>query len=388
MSSPFVSTHDSLLAEELSEGITYYRFQRTAGWEIAHPDNSAIHSILSLMKDGGAFTVIRIANARTKTVSPSSGVETSLEIVRDLRGPFVAINGGFFIHLPKLFRGEDGFLLPDDKVTQTVGPTSATELTGQYVEVPPAYADHLKRREMTDGSFYYAGPSLGQPLAVTTTNFDRINTSEGRFNYFARDPEGNTIASPVWASLKEWELQRQENEASKDFQAATTMRTDTEDAYLVDAMKRKAILSDGTLQYASAPPANKFVKGFWAQKPGNFSHVNEPNERAGILRGEGAWYFFTYTSQREEGVIIDAFGDLAKAFAAHFEKMIPTGDEIWANDGGPSIGLMFVDHHGAIRLLAQGGLAKQSLPIPVDPKMMRQVPNMVAAWHESIKEEA
>ncbi len=389
MPSPFApSAHDSLLVSELSDGITHYRFQRTAGWDTAHQANSEAHAILILMKDDGAFTVVRIANARTSTISPSSGVEISLRIVRDLKGPFVAINGGFFIHLPKLFRAADGSPLADDKVTQTVGPSTATEQSGKYVEVHPSYADLLKRREMTDNSFFVTGPSLGQPLVIEPPSFDKVNSPAGRFNYFAIGPDGNKIGSAVWASLTDWDKQREKNDANHKFQAATTMRTDTEDAYLAEAMKRWMQLPSGEFGYARAPPANEFVKSFWAQVPGNLSHVTEPNERSGVFRTQGAWYFFAYTSLRAKGLTMNEFGTLTKEFVARSGNVIATDDDIWANDGGPSICIMYVDGHGAARLLAQGGLVEQSANIPVDPDTMRKLPNMIAAWAQAAEEEA
>lgn len=389
MSSPFApSAHDSLLLSELSEGITHYRFQRTEGWETAHPANSETHAMLSLMKDEGAFTVVRIANARTSTISPSSGVDISLRIIRDLKGPFVAINGGFFIHLTKLFRAADGSLLPDDKVTQTVGPSSATEHSGKYVEVHSAYADLLKKREMTDKSFFVTGPSLGQPLLIEPPTFNQLNSPAGRFNYFAIGPDGNKIASPVWASLTDWDKQRLENSADPNFQTATTMRTHIEDDYLEEAMKRVTLLSSGELGLARAPPANEFVKSFWAQVPGNLSHVTEPNERAGVFRGQDAWYFFAYNSLRAKGLTMNEFGTLTKKFVALSGNVIATDDDIWANDGGPSICILYVDGHSATRLLAQGGLLEQSANIPVDPDTMRKLPNMIAAWPQGVEEEA
>lgn len=389
MSSPFApSAHDSLLVNELSKGIIRYRFQRTDGWDSAHRANSEAHAILSLMKDDGAFTAVRIANARTSTISPSSGVDISLRIVSDLKGPFVAINGGFFIHLTKLFRAADGSLLPDGKVTQTVGPSSATEQSGKYVEVHPAYADLLKKREMTDSTFFVTGPSLGKPLLIEPPAFHQANGLAGRFNYFAIGPDGDKIKSPVWASLTAWDEQRLKNNANLKFQDATTMRTDTEDAYLAEAMKKWTLLSSGELGLARAPPANEFVKSFWAQVPGNLSHVTEPNERAGVFRDQDAWYFFAYNSLRANGLTMNEFGTLIKEFVARSGNVIATDDDIWANDGGPSICILHVDGHGATRLLAQGGLIEQSANIPVDPDTMRELPNMIAAWAQGVEEEA
>ncbi|NSZ14673.1 hypothetical protein FY134_27485 (plasmid) [Agrobacterium fabrum] len=380
------SSHDSLHIEELCPGIDHLRFERTPGWQTGHNDER-VSRVLSMMKDKGALSVVQVSKPETTISSPTGGIAAPLDLIKRLEGPFLAVNGGFFIHLPYLFRTNEGHLMTHDKLNFTVGPTSATEETGKYVPIPEAYADELKKREMTDNTFLHTGPSLNQLMEFEDVSFKDINTPLGRFRYFAMSPEGEKIASPVFFDLKKFDEQYEEWAKDEDFQGATTMQRKTEEEWLADAMKKQTIGDNGELAYASRPPANAHIKSVWASIPGNLSHLTEPNERSGVSRHKRAWVFAAYNSKRNEGLTMNEFSSLFKEVLALLGHTIGNDDDIWANDGGPSIFQIFKDKDGSIKLLAQGDLSQQKRVMALDPSTMRKVPNAMVAFPKATEGE-
>lgn len=368
-------THAGLVTEVLSDGITRHRFFRHLNWEHAYAGGTLVHAVLSHMKDRGVYSLIKVERAKTHATGPIAGVATALEIVGNERGPLVAVNGGFFIHYPRLFLDiEKGGLLSDSHLYLPVGRTT---LTDRYVPVPPAYEEELRFREMGDGSGFTVGPSLGQPLAVTAPSFTKVNSLLGRFHYFARNSWGEKIRSPLWESFANWDKQYEDFLARE----GTTTTVKIEKEGLTAAGKFEFRKDDNSVQYAANAPENEYIRSYWARLPGNLSHAMEPNERSGVSRHDGTWLFHAYTCARPDGLTINEFRQVVRAGASFLGFSLDTipNDHAWANDGDPSIFQLFVGKDGNRRLLARGGDDDQKEYLEINTEKMRQVPNAIVA---------
>ncbi|MCZ7465712.1 hypothetical protein [Rhizobium rhizogenes] len=367
--------HPSLIADVLADGMIRYRFFRSAGWHEVDAQETLVHQVLAKMRDKGCYSVIKVERAQTKAVGPETGVASALEIVDGERGPFIAVNGGFFIHYPRLYLDiEHGGLLPDSRLYQSVGDTT---LSQNYVSVPPAYKHELLFRKMSDGSGFTAGPSLRDPLAVATPTFTQINTILGRFSHFAHDRSGRKIPSPLWESFVNWDKQYDDLLRRK----GTTVTVENEKESLAEAGKFEFYKADGSVRYAASAPDNKYIRSYWARVPGNLAHVMEPNERSGVSQHNDTWLFHAYTCDRDDGLTMNEFRTLIQAGAVFLGLTLDkiSTQQAWANDGGPSIFQLFVAEDGTMTYLAQGGQSEQNTNAVINSPRKRQVPNAIVA---------
>lgn len=370
-----IPNHPSLVAEVLADGMIRYRFFRSAGWHEVHAQETLAHQVLSKMRDKGCYSVIKVERAQTKAIGPETGVASALEIVEGEQGPFIAVNGGFFIHYPRLYLDlEHGGLLPDSRLYQSVGYTT---LSQNYVPVPPAYKHELLFRKMSDGSGFTVGPSLRDPLAVATPNFTQINTILGKFSYFARDDSGQKIPSPLWESFVNWDKQYDDLLGRK----GTTVAVENEKEGLAGTGKFEFKTADGSVRYAANAPDNKCIRSYWARVPGNLAHVMEPNERSGVSQHNDTWLFHAYTCDRDDGLTMNEFRTVVQAGAVFLGLTLNNipAHQAWANDGGPSIFQLFVAKNGTVTYLAQGGRSEQNANPVINSPKKRQIPNAIVA---------
>ncbi|KAG6916237.1 hypothetical protein DXG01_007770 [Tephrocybe rancida] len=359
----------------LAPGIIQHQFHRVPSWEAQCDPTTLEYTVLSTMKDRGIFSLIAFERAATSVIGPKEGVAHPVDIIGDQGGPAVFVTGAYFLHLPYYFKPHGGVPLHDQFLYWTVGETS---LTPNFLPFDTPYQDVMKKRIMSDGSFYSTGPSLNKELDLSRPDFSRLNTSKGRYQYLAYDDLGNTIRNPMWEDRQTFDRMYQEVQLAQTHGKQMGPGLAIEAKALHQAGRTPRLQPGRNIIFSAAAPAHPLIRTSWAFVPANLSHASQPNERSGISRHPtGELLSHAYTCIRADGLTLNEFRTLVKAGSEYlglsFEDIME--DEVWANDGGGSIFQIFVDADGNKELLVSGGQATQMHPLPLTT--MREVPHAV-----------
>ncbi|KAG6834432.1 hypothetical protein H0H93_009654, partial [Arthromyces matolae] len=186
----------------LAPGIVQHRFHRVPNWDAQFGPSTPEHVVLLVMKNDGVYSLISFEKSHTSLIGPAEGLVHPKDIIQNQRGPALFVTGGFFLHFPSYFKPPGGEPLHNEFFNWTVGETS---LTQNSVPFDPAYADVMKKRVMSDGSFYTTGPSLNEELDLSMPHFTRVNSPAGRYHYLAYDDTGHPIPNPIWKDLQSFD---------------------------------------------------------------------------------------------------------------------------------------------------------------------------------------
>ncbi|KAJ7124363.1 hypothetical protein C8R44DRAFT_917024 [Mycena epipterygia] len=290
----------------------------------------------------------------------------------DLHGPCVVV-AGCFIHYPELFRSDvDGSRLHQKFYQHPVGETSVSR---QFLPTPTMYADLFKRRVLDDG-FFSVGPSLNHPLDKPDPTFKEINTSKGRYEYFAKNPELEKIASPLTASLQRCDDAWNEARELRAMGKRVPFGQETEEAALRNEGKKPLKNKDGSERFANAAPTSRLPRcSFLVIFLIFMRRTSAPAYRAisgnEVVAHAITGYRYNAQSTKEfRELIMNGTGLLGLPF----EKIAK--DEVWANDGGPSIFQAFVGANGKATLLAKGE-EEQVYPLRWEVVKVRTIANAI-----------
>ncbi|KAI1258539.1 hypothetical protein F5Y18DRAFT_444473 [Xylariaceae sp. FL1019] len=372
----------------LAPGLVYYRFHRYSGWDAHLPQGTGEYTIFQLMRDDAVYSVVVAMNAVTTVFGPERGTEKVANLAKQVKGPAVILNGGFFVHMRGIFRRDfDQPMLPDEYVGLTVGKTTSSQ---NFIPAPAGYSQEMRFRPMTDASGFTAGPSLKNQLLLGSPGWKTVNKLAGRFTYFARDEHGNRVPDGgedhvVQKERKYWDARMRELQRDALMPGAPASIRDLferEQARLID-MGRPPVSRPGQVtKWAQTSSHDDSIKSVWAVVPGNLSHAGEPNNRAGLVdHADGSWSSHAYTGHRDRsGLTLPQFRDLMYALM-HFIGRDPNAvgeHSMFAIDGGQSVAQVFVDAKGNQCRLSQGVAFEDnySFPIP-DDAPSRPVPHVV-----------
>ncbi|KAI1325734.1 hypothetical protein F5Y16DRAFT_401064 [Xylariaceae sp. FL0255] len=377
-----------IVHDELAPGLTHYRFHRYSGWDTYYPEGTGEHSIFMLMKDMAVYSVVVATDAMTTVFGPRRGTDKIANLAKQVKGPAVVLNGGFFVHEAGRFRQDfNKGMLPDEYVGCTVGKTTSSP---NWIDCPESYSDELKFRPMTDGTGFTAGPSLKNELKLGRPSWKRLNTTEGRFGYFACDEHGNRVPGNgkdhvVQKERKEWDVRmRKMQEDAQQPEAPESVKSlfQGEQARLIEMGRPPVSRLGRATKWAETTAHSGAIKTVWALVPGNLSHVGEPNNRASLAdHSDGSWSCHAYTGHRNEtGLQISELSKIMKAFLLLIgrDPSAVGEDSMFAIDGGQSVCQIYVDTDGEQRRLAQGVGFEDNYPWPIpDDAPTRPVPHAV-----------
>jgi hypothetical protein len=132
----------------------WWTYRKKTGWDTHVPRRSKAHKVLTEVRDGGKFDVIKIKGGHMYAAGSPKGPDVHGVHYTDYTtqpGNVLLTNGGFFKN-----RGLNKYA--------AVGDTSTTDLT---VPLPEDYAEYYEKIHGEQGTFLQSGPGLMHPWTAS-----------------------------------------------------------------------------------------------------------------------------------------------------------------------------------------------------------------------------
>ena len=229
-------------------------------------------------------------------------------------------NGGFFVHRTGLMDGNNE-PIPASAIGSPVG---ATSFRDDFLPAPAPFADAYRRIDTDDGNYFTVGPALDES----------VDFSQPQYKFYQPDQDGNP--KPIQGKPDQFEMKPE------------------------------------------------------ASMAGSFSHADQPNERAAMSQLTdvdpaagpiNSTMFHSYISARKLGLTMREWEGLVRKGVAASPV---AGDGVEyrsaALDGGPSI--LVAQRIGGSSEQGYGVIDKGGKLEGGDPNKIRELPNMVFAYHK------